>query len=170
MAVTSDCRRTTSQAYLNLASSLTSVGIFAGALTLGTLLTLPDTIENLDAVSTLLSVAFVLFTISVSAVLGIWIVLRRDVPDQTPSLRKTRMVVAHIIVVSSLLVAGFIVLFVVLLEIGQQVIGAVGITTLGILAAWMCVLWYLEVNGKLEDELRETTEIDNRLSVRGKTK
>src|SRR6202035_1004459 len=132
-------RRTTTQAYVNIASSLTNVGVFAGAFTFGTLLNLSNTLENFDLVSRYLSIAFLLFATSLFLAISIQILLRRDEPSQAPSQRKMKLFVFHIALVSGLLVAGFIVLDLVLMEIGQKAVGVTGIVLLCLIAAWIGV-------------------------------
>jgi L-asparagine transporter-like permease len=137
---------------VNIASSLTNVGVFAGAFTFGTLLNLSNTLENFDLVSQYLSIAFLLFATSLFLAISIQILLRRDEPSQAPPQRKMKLFVFHISLVSGLLVAGFIVLDLVLMEIGQKAVGVTGIVLLCLIAAWIGVVWYAESTEMLEDK------------------
>jgi uncharacterized membrane protein YfcA len=128
------------------------VGVFAGAFTFGTLLQLSNSIENYDYISRLLSIAFVLFATSLFLAIAIQILLRRDVSTQPPSQRKAKLFVFHIGLVSGLLIAGFVVLNLVLMKIGQNAVGVTGIVLLCLIAAWIGVVWYAESSEMLEDK------------------
>lgn len=140
---------------MDISSALTNVGVFAGAFTFGTLLCLPNTLENFIYISALLSSAFVLFTTSLFAAIGVRIILRKNAPDEVPSLLKTGIVVVHIALVGCLLIAGFIVLNLVLININQKVIGVIGIILLFLNAVWIVCIWYIESTGGLEDIMRD---------------
>jgi hypothetical protein len=120
-------RRTTTQEYVRIAASLTNVGVFAGAFTFGTLLQISNSSENYDYINRLLSIAFILFATSLFLAIAIQILLRRDVSTQPPSQRDAKLFVFHIGLVSGLLIAGFVVLNLVLMEIGQNAVGVTGI-------------------------------------------
>jgi hypothetical protein len=157
--VTSSCitaniqsKRTTTSSYISLTTSLTTVGVFAGAFTFGTLFALPDTLKNFNSIQTLLAVAFILFSTSLFTAIGVPIVLKREQEDGPPSYTKAKIVVAHLALVSGLLFAGFVVLNVVLIEIGQKRVGIAGITLLCAVATAIFVLWFLDVTDKLEDK------------------
>lgn len=144
-------RRTTTEAYVRIAASLTNVGVFAGAFTFGTLLQLSNTISNYEYISRLLSVAFLLFATSLFLAIAIQILLHRDVSTLPPSQRKARLFVFHVGLVSGLHIAGFVVLNVVLMEIGQNAVGVIGIVLLCLIAAWIGIVWYAESTEMFED-------------------
>jgi uncharacterized protein YacL len=60
--------------------------------------------------------------------------------------------VFHIGLVSGLLIAGFVVLNLVLMEIGQNAVGIIGIVLLCLIAAWIGIVWYAESAEMLEDK------------------
>lgn len=111
------------------------VATFAGGFTYGNVITLQInltacTAENFDHISTLLSIAFIIFTISLFVTIFIQIILRGyDLNTTMPG----GCNVAHswvqilFFISAALLTAGFILLDIVLMHSGQKVVGAVGI-------------------------------------------
>jgi hypothetical protein len=93
-----------------------------------------------------------LFATSLFLAIAIQILLRRDVPSRPPSQRKAKLFVVHIALVSGLLVAGFIVLDLVLMQIGQSAVGIIGIVFLCLIAGWIGIVWYAESTEMLEDK------------------
>jgi hypothetical protein len=87
--------------------------------------------------------------------IGVRIILRKNAPDEAPSVLKTAIVVGHIALVSCMLIAGFIVLNLVLISIDQKAMGITGIILLFLNAVWIFGIWYVEGTGRLEDALRD---------------
>jgi hypothetical protein len=126
------------------------VATFAGGFTYGNVITLqtnPTTChtEESDDISILLSVAFILFIMSLFVTLIIQIILRAYDPSATmPNARAHNWVQLLFLVSATLLLAGFILLDVVLIGRGQgqEVVGAVGIALVGIVGICAVVIGF----------------------------
>lgn len=151
-------RHTYAQAYLDIASSLTTVAVFAGAVSFGTLVTLPLGLPNTQYISKLLAIASYLFTSCLFAAIGIAYLLRHDERDRPLSPTKRLLCQMHVWLVILLLVAGFVVINVVMMNFGQKSVGIAGIASLaGIVPCWFLGLQYLEKTGLLDHENSTTT-------------
>jgi len=130
-------------------SSLATVSLFAGAFTFGTLLNLPNDggafdPQQLPCITTLLSLAFVLFSTSLFLTVALQIILRREPLQAILYGRKRSLVAIHFLLISGLIMGGFIVLNGVLIVSGQRAAGTVGIVCLVLCAIWIIVYWVLE--------------------------
>jgi hypothetical protein len=127
------------------------VGVFAGAFTFGTLLNIPrdGSFENFKEVTEFLAIAFLLFATSLFLAISIPLLLRPEIPNEMPSPTTKRLVVIHIVLISALQLAGFICLDLVLINIGQNILGILGIVLLCMTASWLVFIWYLEYNSLL---------------------
>lgn len=121
------------------------MGVFAGAFSFGTVITLPSTVDNFEYISRLLSAAFLLFATGLFLAIGIQYILRHNDPSTSPSPRRARICVIHTTAIIGLLIGGFILLDLVLISIGQKAIGIVGITLLGIIPVWYFGISMIEV-------------------------
>jgi hypothetical protein len=123
---------------------MANVAVFAGALTFGTLLSLPDTLAKSNYISLLLSIAFVLFVCSLFASIGIRYLLRGVFDDDQPHIGIEIACMFHIALIILLLLAGFALLNVVLINIGQKAVGIVGNALLCLVPVWFFVVTYVE--------------------------
>lgn len=140
------------QSYLDLANTLTTVAVFAGAISFGTLVTLPIGIDNAEYISLLLAVAAYLFTACLFAAVAIAYLLRHDERNLPLSNMKRMLCQMHIWLVILLCVAGFIVLNVVIMNFGQRAVGIAGIASLSAFPVWFASVHLMERTGKLDHE------------------
>ena len=125
------------------------MGVFAGAFTFGTLLSLPNTLDKFDYISDLLSVAFLLFATSLFVAIGVQYLLRRDDPTTALTPRMRKICKAHTAIIVSLIMAGFTILDIVLINIGKKAVGIVGIVLLYLIPAWYFCVSYAEKTGMM---------------------
>lgn len=141
------------QSYLDLASTLTTVSVFAAAISFGTFVTLPLGLPNTQYIGQLLSIASYIFTCCLFAAVGIAYLLRHDERQRPLSPTKRILVQLHIWLVIVLLVGGFIVINIVMINFGQKPVGVAGIASLaGIIPIWFASVHFLERSGKLDHE------------------
>jgi hypothetical protein len=146
------------QAYLDISSSLTVVAVFAAAISFGTLVTLPLGLPNAQYISKLLSIASYIFTACLFASVGISYLLRHDERDKPLSPAKRTLCQIHVWIVIVLLVGGFVVINVVMINFGQKPVGIAGIVSIaGAVPMWFLGLKYLEDHGYLEHPPPSTT-------------
>jgi hypothetical protein len=149
------------QAYIDIASNLSIVAVFGAAISFGTLVTLPIGTPNSQNISKLLALASYLFTACLFATIGIAYLLRNDERDKPLPVAKERYCQMHVWLVILLVLAGFIVVNVVMMNFGERAIGIAGIVSLGVaVPTWFLVLMYLENTGKL-DHKTSTPMIEN---------
>jgi hypothetical protein len=138
--------------YLGIANSLAIVSTFAGGFTYSNVITMrtnPSTCcaNEFNNISTILSITFLLFSVSLFSTIIIQLILRVHEPDKRlPAIENANggilprwkqphfWVQTFMYTSSTLLIAGFILLDVVLLDNGQTVVGAVGIAVVGSIA------------------------------------
>lgn len=141
------------QGYLDIVANLSIVAVFGAAIAFGTLVTLPIGTPNAHRISQLLALASYLFTACLFATIGISYLLRNDERDKPLPLPKELLCQMHIWLIISLVLAGFLVVNVVMINFGQKAIGITGIISLVVLVpVWFVVLMYLEKSGKLGHE------------------
>jgi hypothetical protein len=146
------------QSYLDSANTLMTVSVFAGAISFGTLVTLPLGLPNAQYISKLLAIASYLFTCCLFAAIGIAYMLRFDERHRPLSPTKRMLCQMHVWLVIFLLVAGFVVINVVMMNFGQKSVGIVGIASLaGVIPIWFVGLGYLEKTGLLDHKTSTTT-------------
>jgi len=147
--ITRQIHRTFTQSYIDISRSLANVGVFAGGFTFGTLFTLSPTRDNYDYLGNLLAIAFLLFATGLFLSIGIQHLLRHDDPDQPPSARKRLICKLHTYVICALIMGGFTVLNIILMNIGRKAHGIAGIVLLGLIPAWYVLVSYAEETGNL---------------------
>jgi len=125
------------------------VAVFAGGFTYGTLISLPPTLDNFDYISTLLSFAFILFATSLFVGISIQYLLRRHRADEMLLFNMWLASQIHTALVIIFLIAGFVLLDIILLNIGDKGAGILGLTLLPIIPIWYSVVTYAEKTGKL---------------------
>jgi hypothetical protein len=141
------------QAYVDIASNLSIVAVFGAAIAFGTLVTLPIGTVNGAYISKLLGLASYLFTACLFATIGIAYLLRNDERDKPLPHAKERFCQMHVWLVILLVLAGFIVINVVMMNFGERAIGIAGIVSLVVaIPTWFLVLMYLESNGVFDHE------------------
>jgi hypothetical protein len=138
--------------------SLTNVGVFAGAFTFGTLLSLSNTLENFDYISDLLSVAFLLFGTSLFVAIGIQYLLRRNDPTMPLTPRMRKICKTQTILIVALIITGFTMLDIVLINIGKKTVGIAGIILLYLIPLWYVIVSYGEKTGILHHVPRGNIE------------
>jgi hypothetical protein len=122
---------------LAIANSLALVATFAGAFTYNSLVTLKSqstggTTEKFGSQSTLLSVSFILYTLSLFVTIFIQLILRQSDPDN-PLTEKPQIVMrVSFFLVAGLIIAGFILLYITLIGFGQRAVAGVGIGLVGV--------------------------------------
>lgn len=107
--------------------------------------------DNFKTISRLLTAAFLLFAGSLFTSIGIQYILRQEKPKAFPSYRKSKLCIIHTWFVIALLIAGFVLLNIVLMNVGQRALGIVGITLLGVIPVWYYCITLMENAGHLED-------------------
>ena len=137
------------QSYLNVLSSLATVSLFAGAFTFGTLLSLPNDggafePQQVPAIASLLSLAFVVFAGSLFLTVALQIILRREPLQAILYGQKRLLVPIHFGLISALIMTGFCALNGVLIVTGKRAAGITGIVFLILCAVWIVVYWVLE--------------------------
>lgn len=152
------------QAFIDIGNSLMTVAVFAGAISFGALITLPIDAFNGPYVRKLLAIAANIFTISMFVAMGIPYILRKETlrKAQLP-FYKSLLCQIHVWLVVGLLMAGFMVLNILLINIEEKQIGYVGITLLGLIPLWYLSLSFLEINGVLDHGLSvdlSSTQVD----------
>lgn len=146
-------RQITAQAYIDISSSLTVVAVFAAAISFGTLVTLPLGVPNAAYISKLLAIASYIFTACLFACVGITYLLRHNERDRPLPRMKMIICQMHVWLVIALLVGGFVVINIVVINFGQKPIGIVGIVSIvGIVPIWFVGLKYIESTGMLDHE------------------
>jgi len=141
------------QSYLDLANTLTTVAVFAGAISFGTLVTLPIGIPNSDYLGLLLGIGSYLFTACLFAAIAIAYLLRHDERNKPLSPTKRLLCQLHIWLVILLLLAGFVVLNVVVMNFGQRSVGLAGIVSLSVIVpVWFMSVHFMERTGKLDHD------------------
>ena len=125
------------------------MGVFAGGFTFGALFSLSPTRENYDYLGNLLAIAFLFFATSLFLAIGIQHLLRHDVPEQPPSARKRFICKMHTYLICVLVMAGFIVLNIILMNIGRKAHGIAGIVLVGIIPIWYVLVSSAEETGNL---------------------
>jgi hypothetical protein len=130
------------------------VAIFAGGFAFGTLLTLPNTVPNFEYVSELLSFAFLLFATTIFIALSIQYLLRYYKPKtEAPSPVLSIICQAHTVIMSGLIMGGFIILDIVLISIGRKAAGIVGIALVCLIPVWYVVVRHCERTGKVGEPI-----------------
>ena len=163
-------RQITAQAYIDISSSLTVVAVFAAAISFGTLVTLPLGVPNGEYISRLLAIASYIFTACLFACVGITYLLRHNERDQPLPPMKMLVCQMHVWLVIALLVGGFVVINIVMINFGQKPIGIVGIVSIaGIVPIWFLGLKYLERIGVLDHEHPSKVENPNALAPSGES-
>ena len=137
------------QSYLNVVGSLTTVSLFAGSFTFGTLLTLPKDggsfePQQLPTITKLLAYAFMLFATALFLTVSLQMVLRKYPPDSVLHGVKRILVPFHIALISTLVMGGFILLDSVLIVIGQREAGIAGIVLLTLCAISIIAYWVID--------------------------
>ena len=149
------------QSYLDLANTLTTVAVFAGAISFGTLVTLPIGLPNAAYIGQLLAIASYLFTSCLFAAVGIAYLLRHDERHLPLSKMKRTLCQIHVWLVILLCIAGFIVLNIVVMNFGQRAVGIAGTVSLSaFIPFWFISVHMMERTGKLD---HETFMIENNL-------
>jgi hypothetical protein len=152
--------RTFSQSYIDISRSLANVGVFAGGFTFGTLFTLSPTRDNYEYLGDLLAIAFLFFATSLFLSIGIQHLLRHDEPDQPPSARKRLICKLHTYLICALIMGGFTVLNIILMNIGRKAHGIAGIVLLGFIPVWYVLVSYAEETGNLELRAKRQIAVD----------
>jgi hypothetical protein len=149
------------QAYLDIAANLSIVAVFGAAISFGTLVTLPIGTSNAHYISKLLALASYLFTACLFATIGIAYLLRNDEREKPLPKAKDRYCQLHVWLVILLVLAGFIVINIVMINFGQRGVGIAGIVSLTVaVPTWFLVLMYLENTGKFDHET-STSMVEN---------
>jgi hypothetical protein len=133
-----------------------TVDIFAGAVSIGSLATLPVGFPNGAFITRLLAIASLVFTTSLFITFAILYVLRAEARDTPPSRRRAAMCTLLLYTAFSVMFGGFVVLNIVLIAGGQGVVGYTGIAMLCGIPVWLIVYSRLERMGLFEDPPRET--------------
>src|SRR5579862_2374802 len=124
---------------MNIANSLATVAVFAGAFTFGTVFTIPENgsipcNDSCESVRTLLAFAFVCFVGSLFFTISVQLLLQNEKPDNTIDDRIKGRLVHNSFRCSFLgLIIGFILLSVILILSGQKVAGGLAITLVAFL-------------------------------------
>ena len=140
------------QAFIDIANSLMTAAVFATAISFGALVTLPSNTINGPFISTLLAVAASVFTIYMFVAMGIPYILRKESNrNQKLQFHKSVLCQIHIWAVVALLMVGFVVLNVLLINFEQKGVGYAGIAMLGLIPVWYIAISFLEVTGFLND-------------------
>jgi len=125
------------------------VAVFAGGFTFGTLISLPTTLDNFDYISTLLSFAFILFSTSLFLAIFIQYLLRRHHADELLLYNMWLASQIHTALVIVLLMSGFVLLDIILINIGHKAAGTVGLALLPMIPIWYFAVSYAERTGRL---------------------
>ena len=100
----------------------------------GTLFAIPRTLDNYNHITTLLSIAFLLFATSLLFDVFVhWILRKYDSSDLLPCPRQVICYI-HAFAIFWLLGAGFVVLNFVFIAIGQRCVGIIGLTFLSFIS------------------------------------
>jgi hypothetical protein len=139
-------RQTPAESFVKFAISLTNVAVFAGSFAFGTLLLLPDTLDDFDYIGDLLSIAFLLFASSIFIAISVqYLRLRRYIDSESLLPVMSVICQVHTVLIIAFLMAGFIVLNIVLITLKRKVVGIIGIIILGVVP----VVRYAESTGVL---------------------
>jgi hypothetical protein len=90
-------------------------------------------------------VAFLLFATSLFLAIGVQYILRYVDVSKPPLPHQAKICIAHTLVIIGLLIGAFILLNLVLISIGQKVIGIAGIILLGIIPVWYFGISWIEI-------------------------
>ena len=131
--------------------------MFAGSFAFGTLLVLPNTTTNFDLVSDLLAIAFVLFASSILCAIAVQYLLRRHMPSEALLPSVSIICQGHIVLMILLISAGFVVLNLVLINIGRKAVGVTGIATVGVVPIWFVCERTAEALGTLAHPPRHSS-------------
>lgn len=142
-------RQTPAESFVKFAISLTNVAVFAGSFAFGTLLVLPDTLDEFDYIGDLLSVAFLLFASSIFLSIGVQYLLRRYIDSESLLPVMSAICQVHTVLILASLTAGFVVLNIVLITVKRKVAGIIGIVMLGVVPLWFLAVRYAESTGVL---------------------
>ena len=168
-SLTFQVHRTFAQSYIDISRSLANVGVFAGGFSFGTLLSLSPTRENYDYLGNLLAIAFLLFATGLFLAIGIQHLLRNDDPEQPPSARKRLLCQVHTYLICLLIMGGFVVLNVILMNIGKRVYGIAGIVLVSLIPIWYILVSFAEKTGDLNLAARRVAvEADRAQRERGR--
>src|SRR5215471_13247380 len=132
-----------------------TVDVFAGAISMGTLATLPIGFPNGTFMTKLLAIASLVFTTSLYTTLAILYVLRGEARDTPPSRRRAVISLLLLYLAFAVMFSGFIVLNIVLIAGGQGAVGYSGIAMLSAIPLWFFLYSKLERSGWLEDRPQE---------------
>lgn len=131
-----------------------TVSVFAGAISFGALVTLPQNTPNPFLAAKLLAVAANIFTCCMFIAMAIPYVLRKEPRDAWPSPRKAMLCQIHVYTVIILLVAGFVVMNVLIIQFGQSSVCIAGISLLGVIPFWFVGLQVAERTEWFGKEIR----------------
>jgi hypothetical protein len=136
-----------------------TVAVFAGAISFGALVTLPQNTPNPEYSARLLAVAANLFTCCMFVAMGIPYILRKEPRDEWPPRRKALLCQIHVWAVIGLLMAGFAVLNVLIIQFGQMSVCIAGNCLLALIPFWFIGLRYGEKTEWLGLEIRPQRHI-----------
>jgi len=121
-----------------------TVAVFAGAISFGALVTLPPGTPNVNYSAKLLAVAANIFTCCMFVAMAIPYILRKEPRDSWPPPRKAMLCQIHVWTVIGLLIAGFVVLNILVIQFGQLSVCIAGISLLGVIPFWFAGFLYGE--------------------------
>jgi len=138
-----------------------NIAIFAGGFTFGTLLILPNTIDNFDYIRRLLSFAFIMFASSLFAAIALQYLLREYNPaSEAPCGVMSIICQAHTYATIVLIIVGVLILNIVLLAVGQKPAGIIGIILLSLIPVWYGCIWYLESRDRLGNPVPISSDVN----------
>jgi len=140
------------------------VDVFARAICMGSLATFPPGYQSAAYIYHLLAIASLLFVASLFFAFGILYLMRNEVRDRAPSRRRRLTGTLQYFVAFMLMLAGFVVPNVIIIAIGEPLVGYFGIALIGSVPFWVIFMAQDDRSGWLEDEeeqpsLGETGEL-----------
>lgn len=125
------------------------MAVFAGGFTFGTIISLDTGLANFAYISDLLSYAFILFASALFVGISIQYLLRRHRADELLLFNMWLLSQIHTILVVLFLMAGFIILDVILINLGDKGAGILGLALLPLIPIYYAALSYAEKTGRL---------------------
>ena len=142
---------TFTQSYIDIATTLITVDIFAGAICIGSLANINPAFPHFQYVTELLAIGSLIFICSLFFAFGILYIMRDEPRDQPPSRRRAFFASLQYLLGFILMLAGFAMCCVLLIAIGQPIVGYTGIGMVVSVPFWVILMMVMDRAGWMDD-------------------
>jgi len=142
---------TYTQSYIDIATTLITVDIFAGAICIGSLANVNPTFPQFEYVTQLLAISSLIFICPLFFAFGILYIMRNEPRDRAPSRRRRFFGSLQYLLGFILTLAGFAMCCVLLIAIGQPIVGYTGIGMVVSVPFWVILMMIMDRAGWMDD-------------------